>query len=113
MVLLVVQWLAILLPTRIWLLSETGKLESGRKDRRLGETATRYCAEFQVDSTDEIKNPQRISAVRVCQCFSAGAAVLLGAQEGTRTPTVLPPLGPEPSASTNSATWASPAKARF
>ena len=30
----------------------------------------------------------------------------IGAQEGTRTPTVSPPLGPEPSASTNSATWA-------
>ena len=29
-----------------------------------------------------------------------------GAEEGTRTPTVLPPLGPEPSASTNSATSA-------
>src|SRR5262252_10928170 len=30
----------------------------------------------------------------------------VGAEEGTRTPTVLPPLGPEPSASTNSATSA-------
>ncbi len=29
-----------------------------------------------------------------------------GAQEGTRTPTVLLPPGPEPGASTNSATWA-------
>src|SRR3982751_4968658 len=31
---------------------------------------------------------------------------MTGAEEGTRTPTVLPPLGPEPSASTNSATSA-------
>ena len=29
-----------------------------------------------------------------------------GAEEGTRTPTVLPPPGPEPGASTNSATSA-------
>jgi hypothetical protein len=43
----------------------------------------------------------------------AGCLVLLksiarngGAQERTRTSTVLPPPGPEPGASTNSATWA-------
>src|SRR5262249_880286 len=35
-----------------------------------------------------------------------------GADEGTRTPTVLPPLGPEPSASTNSATSARGANSR-
>ena len=39
--------------------------------------------------------------------------MLLGAQEGTRTPTVLPPPGPEPGASTNFATWAFPEKAEF
>ena len=36
-----------------------------------------------------------------CAAFCTNYATKLGAQEGTRTPTVLPPLGPEPSASTN------------
>ena len=39
-----------------------------------------------------------------------GLTSSLGAEEGTRTPTVLPPLGPEPSASTNSATSAGEAR---
>ena len=31
------------------------------------------------------KNPQSLVAVRVCQCFAAGVALFLGAQEGKRT----------------------------
>ena len=44
----------------------------------------------------EMKNP--LTSQRVI--------TFLGAQERTRTSTVLPPPGPEPGASTNSATWA-------
>ena len=58
------------------------------------------------------KKPRHLSIDGAC-CFYCLTLQTRGAQEGTRTPTVLPPLGPEPSASTNFATWAFATKARF
>ena len=53
-------------------------------------------SEVQKESAAEKKNPLNIK----------GLNLFLGAQERTRTSTPLQALGPEPSASTNSATWA-------
>jgi hypothetical protein len=51
--------------------------------------------------------PRSLTHSHKKQSRSEAALLLnLGAQERTRTSTVLPPLGPEPSASTNFATWA-------
>jgi hypothetical protein len=53
------------------------------------------------------KSPQRRASSKfqktLLECLRT---YISGAQERTRTSTMLPPLGPEPSASTNSATWA-------
>ena len=74
------------------------RLVGGWQVRCLAQVRPRWLQELQI-----AKSPDQ----------SIEALLVAGAQERTRTSTVLPPPGPEPGASTNFATWALLKKAKL